>query len=262
MALMTELGPEGQASIYVQEAQRMGSAALDEVGALPGVDQLRCGLLRVLHELLEPDEMDAAVHAAEHALQTYPGMTQADDPMLGLVRHPAWVGLAQLEIAERKGDLQEADWDRAVFLASTGFQHLGRTGRGEVLWAMAEHADGVGWTARATQVLRQAIVAPFEDESLRGEVRLLLGLRLAEDGDVEAQQVLTSVAEAPGPTQRRVHARWVLSALVRESDPHAAMAQLSEALVLVESDEDASEDILTTLKQALAALGAPTVGTA
>ena len=262
IALMTELGPAGRSSVFIEEAQRMGSLALDEVGALPGVDQLRCGLIRVLSELLDPDEIKAGYNAAEQALQAYPGMTQADDPMLDLVRNPAWVGLTHLELAEKVGGLNSAAWDRAVFLASTGFQRLGRTGRGEVLWAMAEHADGMRWTRRATQVLLQAVDAPFEDEGHRGEVRLLLALRLAEDGDERAGTVLAQVADAPGPTQRRVHARWVLSALVRERDPRAAIGHLSEALVLVEAEAEASEDVVHKIKEALVALGAPAVGTA
>jgi len=259
LSLMTELGPQGDRSLFIQQVHAFGSVALDEIGQLPGVDQLRCGLLRVLDQILDADELDAGLQAAEHALGTYPGMATAEDPMLSLARHPAWVGLAQLELSEHRRGSTPADWDRAVSLASAGFRHLGTAGRGEVLWAMAEQAESVAWTHRATSVLEQALDAPFDEESHRGEVRLLLGLRYAEDEDPRAVERLTEVATGVGPAQRKVHARWVLSALVREEAPQEALGHLTEALVLLESDPDAPHEVTDRVRSQLAALGAPDV---
>ena len=259
LALMTHLAPHEDPAPFLNRARGFGSLALDELGALPGVDQLRCGLVRVMDQLLDVEEREAGLAAVEHALGTYPGMANQDDPMLSLARHPAWVGLAWVELAEARGAVSDADWDRAVVLAASGFQGQEHAGRGEILWAMAEQAEAIGWTRRTTEVLQQAVDAPFDEESHRGEVRLLLGLRYAEDEDERAVATLEQVAQATGPVQRRVHARWVLSALTREDAPHTALQHLTEALLLLEADPDAPADVVGRVRDQIAALGAPIV---
>src|SRR5690606_22379939 len=172
--------------------------------------------------------------------------------------HPAWVGLASLELSAATGPLGARAIDRAVALASAGFQASARgaVGRGEVLWALAEQADEAAWHDRSRLLLREALRAPFDDPTHLPRVRLLRGLRLAEDGEEdEAARVLDQVAADDAADARaQVHALWVLSALHRRrGEPARAADRLREALERVEDDED--EAVVERLREALRELG-------
>ena len=140
-------------------------------------------------------------------------------------------------------------------LARLGFGQEQPSDRGEVLWAMAEQAEEAGWTDTATNLLSAALESPFHDEDGRGEVRLVYGLRLAEDSHPDATRILTEVATATGPLKRRIHARWVLAAMVKQTDPQGAIAHLSEALVMARQDDDTR--IVQQIEGAMRGLGVP-----
>lgn len=257
LGLLHELGPSGDREQFVHVVREMGPAALEELGELPGLEPIRAGLLRVLPSLV--DDLEPWLKAADEALAVYPAMAREEDPALTLTRHPAWVALAALELAE----LRDTDGlDRALTLAAVGFEGTGGIGPGELLWAMAEQAEEHGWTGRSGRLLAQAAEARFDEESHRGEVQLLLALRWAEDGDPRAVELLDKLTGATGPTQRRVHAAWVLSALVREDDPQRAIRALSEAQALLLSDADSDAAVLGRVQEALRGLGAPDVPSA
>ena len=253
LSLIAELGPRGDRRIFTRAVQALGPGALDEYGAQPGHDQLRAALVRVLDTLIAEKDREAVLLSVEGALKAYPRHLQSDDPLLKVARHPAWVGMAALECDRQAG--RDADLNRAVQLARLGFGQEQPSDRGEVLWAMAEQAEEAGWTDTATNLLSAALESPFHDEDGRGEVRLVYGLRLAEDSHPDATRILTEVATATGPLKRRIHARWVLAAMVKQTDPQGAIAHLSEALVMARQDDDTR--IVQQIEGAMRGLGVP-----
>lgn len=260
VALLHHLAPGADRTPILRFTQDLWTDALDELGADPGFDQARAGLLRLLADRLEEPLRGDRLDAARRALDAYPDEAAEGDPAVLVVRHPAWVGLASLELSAAAGPLNARAIDRAVALASAGFHasSRGAVGRGEVLWAMAEQADEAAWHDRSEILLREALRSPFEDPSHRPRVRLLLGLRLAEDGDAdEAARVLEQVvADDAADGRAQVHALWVLAALHRgRGETNRAAERLREALDRVDDDED--EAVVERLREALRELGGP-----
>src|SRR5678815_3839545 len=89
--------------------------ALEEIVADPGHEQVRAGLVRVMAAMLPPAERHEVLARAKRVLEGYPEAVKGGGPVL-LARHPAWVGLAWLEIAEAAADRPELD--KAVALAT------------------------------------------------------------------------------------------------------------------------------------------------
>ena len=232
---------------------------MEEIGTVPGFDQVRAGLIRGLADTLSPDEALVAQENASAALDAYIAALDTDDldPLLLLARHPAWVAIASLELDRWKETPAPASIDRAVALATAGFAAVGdgqKTGRGEVLWAIAEQADDAGWATSATEIYESAVGVPFASEEGKSQVRLLLGLRWVEDRDARGRQLLAEVAEDALATQRsRVHAGWVLAALHSEDgDSEAALALLKAARSEVDHEDE--PDVAHRLDEAIARL--------
>ncbi len=233
-------------------------ACLDEVGAQPGFDKVRAGLIRVFRTRLASDgDVRAALGRAVDAVRAFPEQVADGDATLLLARHPAWVGLCALELAEWDPSLHPDPVAWSILLAGAGFTVLGGksgTGRGEVLWALAEEALGVGWRQRGRSLMRLAAEGPFADSDHAVQVALLLGLSLAEEGAPDAVEVLEGVARSHlADAHTATHARHVLAELMVDGgDVDAARYWLTEALESVDPDEDPS--IAERLAAELAAL--------
>jgi hypothetical protein len=224
---------------------------LDEAGAVPGYDQARAGVIRMLRRGLFGADAPPALEAARAALRAYPAQVAEEAPSVLVGRHPAWVGLCAVELDEgRTGE--------ALALAAAGFDALPSrlpAGKGEILWAMAEEAEGVEWNDRARSLLEEAIREPFEDAENAWRVRLVLAGRYMADDEADlAAPVLEEVsvhADADEPTQ--VQALWMLGQLRREQgDEHAARAALQRAHDLAASigDDDVADRILGAMDDA------------
>lgn len=233
--------PAREALAFVSERE---SVVLREAGAIPGVDQVRAGLLRALR-LGESSLFQPAAEAAEAALVAFAEQVRDAPPTLLQRRHPAWVGLASLEAG--------APLEEAVRRARLGFETVaGPQGDGDVLWAMAEAAEDVGWSDHHRALLAQAAEADFLDPAPQSQVRLLWALDRLESEPEGAERdlaALTRDVEAPDPV--RVHAAWVLSVGARERGERAESQRLLlAALALVDAERD--PEVATRLREALA----------
>lgn len=214
-------------------------AVLDEIGARPGFSQVRAIALRILPHLL-PDG-PARRELLAQAGRALMGPVDAD-PTAQLARHPAWIGLGVLGLADLLEDWEGDPVERAVELAGRAFSEVGGTSdldEGEVLWAMAEQAGDVGWTERSDALLERAIEASFADPAHRAQVRLLMAMRLEEQGR-SPRSLLALVAEDDQAIDRdRVHAAWILGHLRHEEgDPDGAIEILTLAAELVDRDTE------------------------
>ncbi|TNE92856.1 MAG: hypothetical protein EP330_00290 [Deltaproteobacteria bacterium] len=249
--LLPELGPDGdrrKISAFLAEHPH----AAGELGARPGMDQVRAGLLRVVDELGDEDDLRDQALAA---LSAYAEDVQDPDPAVLLERAPSWVGLAWLEARGESGWTSEAALEAAE-LARTGFAAAKMTGigEGELLWALAEAAAEVGWTDRERFLLDEARQASFEAEERAGEVALLYAMRCLEDGDEAGLGILEEVSELEAASARtRIHARAILGAVASErGDREAARAWFEGALAEVDPDEE--PDVAAQLESTLASL--------
>jgi hypothetical protein len=223
-------------------------ALLAEAGALPGVDQTRAAVIRLLRLGLFGADAPAAFEAARDALRAYPAQLATEDVSLLVSRHPAWVGLCSVE-------LEEGLVDEAIALARAGFGALpvpAPAGPGELLWAMAEEAEAVEWDARARDLLTAACDAEFDDPENAFRVRLLLAVRLVSEDETEAGlALLGEIAESSdADDETRVQAWWAIAQVRRDQgDELAARAALTEAhaLALTGDDDAAADRILAAI---------------
>jgi hypothetical protein len=219
-------------------------ACLAEVQADPGFDKARAGLIRVFRtELVADPEVRDALRGAARVVRSFPEEVVHGDATLLLARHPAWVGLCALELAKWDRSLARNPLEWAITLALAGFSVLtgkADAGRGEILWALAEEAESVGWFGTGRQLLEVAADAPFADPDHAVQVRLLLALRRLENGEPDAADLLEEVARSPVADARTVtHARHVLAELrAREGDAGGARYWFEQALASVDPDED------------------------
>jgi hypothetical protein len=259
LAMTDELADPQDAPGVRRFYQSHGDACDAEFGARPGMDQVRATLLRAARG--QPTEgLAPLAEAAAQALSAFPADLAATDASMLLLRHPAWVGLARLELGSCRAALGVSDdgaLSEAIELARAGFQALdGAVSPGAVLWAMAEAAEEAGWLDRHGDLMTRAAEAPFEDEDRRAQVMLLHALSLAERGEPRARAALTATIAAPGADgQTRNHARWVLSALLRDTgDIDGAKAHLQAAIV--DTDDADEPEVMERLVAARAALDA------
>jgi hypothetical protein len=257
LAAMAGLGPGGDAGPMRTLVQAQPAACLEAVGELPGVDQLRAGLLRALPAVVgDTDERRAWWEAADAAIAAYE--PEALDPADQLRRHPSWVGLCVLELAEQRGEPIEQALGRAVALARRGFRALpGRvaSGDGEVLWALAESAGEVGWWDWSHRLLDAARGAEFAEPELRDKVELLVVLSRLEAGDEAVDEALDAlIAAEPTDEQTFVHALWIGAQRDREAG-RLERARARLALALTELGEDSPPEVGERISAALAELG-------
>lgn len=215
---------------------------LAAIGQVPGVDSVRAAVVRMLPRLVsEPLQLDAYLQQAAQALRTYPDAVASGDPVAMMARHPAWVGLAHLEVSEALGGDPSDALDVAVQHARLGFSAAsgGPVQDGEVLWAMAETAEEVGWSERADVLLARAVDAPFADPISHAQVRLLSGQQSAAADPDRARPLLEAVVEAEVPHPLQVQAAFVLARIAEAAaDAPAAVMWLTRALDLVEDEDD------------------------
>ncbi len=260
VGLLPQLAPEADVSQARKFFLDHSEACREEFGRVPGFDQVRAGLVRLLPAVVDEAERGPLLDQVEQALGAY--APSDDDGLASVRRHPAWVGLCSLELDEQRGRDEDAV-ERALALAMKGFAAVERgtsTGEGEVLWALAEAAGEVGWQDRATPLLLAAARAIFEDEGNRARVMLVRILqRLEVDDEDVAEEVEALLALPVVDDQTRVHALWIGAHLDRTHGDVARFVQrLEDALELVDplEDPDVHGRIVATLG-AMTGRGAP-----
>lgn len=251
LELLPELGPDGDRDrVLAFVREHPGCQA--ELGARPGMDQVRAALLRVVDAV---GDVESLRREARAALLAYGEDVAEPDPAILLERSPSWVGLAWLEAGGAEGWTTQSAVE-AADLARTGFEaaKMNGIGQGELLWAMAEAASEVGWTDRERFLLDEARRASFDAEERVGEVALLYGMRCLEDGDVEGIEVLEEVAglEAASP-RTRVHARAILGSIAIDQEDSAGARRWFEA-ALSEVDPEEEPDVAAQIEAVLADL--------
>jgi hypothetical protein len=229
---------------------------LAAVGEVPGVDSVRAAVVRLLPRLVtEPLALEGHLQAAARALRAYPDAVTAGDPLALMARHPAWVGLAHLEVAEALGGDPSDAFAVAVEHARLGFSAAagGAVQDGEVLWAMAETAEEAGWRDRAEQLLSRAVDAPFADPVSRCQVLLLAGQSVASSDPERASGYLTTVLDADVPHPLQVQAAFVLAHIAEsDGDFSASVHWLQDALGRVDPEDDPR--VAATLRERIAVL--------
>ncbi|MCB9665596.1 MAG: hypothetical protein H6732_15910 [Alphaproteobacteria bacterium] len=257
LELIPTLAPGGDAAEAVTFFRAHEAGCLDELGAVPGFDQVRAGVLRLLPAVL-PDADLRAPHllAVDEALKAYvPAQLDRTD---ALRRHPAWVALCALELAGQRGEAAADGRARAVRLAAAGFERVSPgepRGDGEVLWAVAEVAAEAGWDDHTEPLLEAAARAPFADPDNLGRVRLVQVLRLLAVDESAAPGVVDGLLAGPAlDPQTRTHLLWIGAHLDREAGRlDRAIARLEEAKGLV--DEADEPEIAARIASALVAWG-------
>ncbi len=249
---LRDLGPDQDRSAVIAWARTRTRELLAAVQLLETPDAVRAGILRILPELVpDPAQQVPVLRGAGQAL-----FDSSHSDLLATTRDPAWVGLAVLELAERVPEFEADPLQRAVAMARRGFVTTPDlpAGPGEVLWAMAERADHVGWEDRADPLFEAALAAPFESLENAAQVRLLVALRRLEHQEPGAEDLLRQVVGfEESPRQSRVHAGWILGLRAQErGDLAEARARLEACLVDVDPDLDG--DAAVRITKALEAL--------
>ncbi len=249
MQQLRQLAPDQDHGALVAWASERVELLLEAVQAIETLDAIRAGILRLLPDLPIGDERRIAV--LRGAGQALFAAHNAD--VLAMTRDPAWLGLSVIELAERVPGFEADPLQRAVALATRGFESTPDLpkGPGEVLWAMAERAEHVGWEDRAEPLFEAALAAPFESLENAAQVRLLVAMRRLEREEAGAEELLRQVVGfEEAPRQSRVHAGWILGLRAQERGDHAeARARLEACLADVdpELDGDAAERIAEAL---------------
>lgn len=254
---MSTLGPGADASAVLAWIREHLAASRQEIAAIPGADQVRAALIRAIPAVVPQEDQQGWLEEAEAAVVAYAPETL--DPADQLRRHPSWVGLCALEIGEQAGTPAEEAVARAITLARRGFEALpGRVpcGDGEVLWAMAESAAEVAWWDWSDRLLAAARLAPFADEDLRAKVELLHILTRLERGEEDVEEELEAlIAADPADEETLVHALWV-GAQRDLAAGRIARAQQRLERALMELGEEAPEEVVERIREALAGIGA------
>ena len=210
---------------------------LDELVSTPGFEQVRAAALRLVPDLEVADaERDQLLAAAGAALLVEP----SDQPSERIARHPAWIGLAVLELADLRDGWGADSVSRAVQLAARAFSVHGDdgVGAGEVAWAMAEQADEAGWSSRGEQLLEWAITQPFARPTHLAQVRLLTAIRRDQRRVDAAPLLMLVIQDEHAEDETRTHAAWILAHLrLRAGDREDAREMLLRASEWVDRDE-------------------------
>ncbi len=235
------------------EAHRDG--LVDLLVERPGVEPVRARILRLFPRLGLPEARARAVlERVEAVLRAYEEDVQGGDPAAVMVRHPAWVGLSQLELADRLGRDAESALEQALRYASAGFRVAGgAVERGDLLWALAECADDAGWDERACALLERAADGPFAEPEGQHRVAVLLADRVADEEPVRAERLLRPVLEAEQPGLRS-QACYLLARLAfRGGDRARASRWLDRA---IETAREAGyEDLVPRLEEERSRIG-------
>ena len=110
------------------------------------------------------------------------------------------------------------DW--AAELAGQAFLAQGGSldvGRGEVLWAMAEQAEEVGWFDRVSFLLNEAQKGPFQMPEHQWQVTLLVALRALDRDQKRGEALIDSLLQTDeADEQTFVHAVWIKAHLLTD----------------------------------------------
>jgi hypothetical protein len=218
-------------------ARGAGDDLLDELTADPGFSQTRAVAVRLVPYCVDeaPDRDRLLALAGEAVLRP---VSEAQ----GMSRHPAWLGLCVIEIADLRAGWTEDPIGRAAEIAGRAFAAGGSAqdiDEGEVLWAMAEQAAEAGWWHRADPLFARALDASFADPVHRAQVRLLVAMRRVEQ-DLAADDLLALVFEDDSGLDRdRVQAGWILAHKRHERGESASAVQVLRGVAaLVDRDDD------------------------
>jgi hypothetical protein len=238
---MTDLGPDCDRTRVLRFVQARQEDAFSELVEQPGYEQVRAGLLRLLPDLVpDASQREGMLKSVGEAI-TAPVQNKAQDIHGILVRHPAWVGLSVLEFCELVGRADGGlDW--AVELAGQAFLLQGGShgvGRGEVLWAMAEQAEEVGWIERTGYLLNEAHKGPFDVAEHEQQVKLLLAMRFLEQKSSQGEILLDTILESEDSDEQTfVHAVWVKAHLLHErNEDTLAMGWIEKGLEALEGSD-------------------------
>lgn len=239
LELVPALGDDADPRAVHAFARAHRQELLDELGAVPGMDQIRAVAVRLLPVLEPEDEARVAwLDAAASALMVPPG----DHPAERMARHPAWIGLCLLELADLRDSWDGDPIDRAIEVSGRAFEAAGPAedvGEGEVAWAMAEQADEAGWSSRAWDLLEAALERPFRSPERAAEARLVAAIRTDERGGDPRALLARVVADEDAAPRTRTHAAWVLAHVEhREGSLALAIAALDSALRTVDAESD------------------------
>lgn len=262
LSLLPGLAPGADAGEVASFVADHHAECMAELGAVPGHDQVRAGLVRALPIVMTDAEARAVVLTeVEQALEAHdvPEVDDMGEDAAGFLRrHPAWTGLCTLELASLRDGDPRSGLEQATARATDGFRGLAThapVDRGEVLWAMAEAAGEMAWTDLSDMLLELAGVATFADDENLGRVRLLQVFRLLEQEDPRASEAVDAVLALEAlDEQTHVHALWVgaqRDRVVGRLD--RAITRLEQARSMVDADDE--PDVAARLDDALAAIG-------
>lgn len=252
---LTSLTPGADAHELVDWCRDRRVQCLEELGAVPGHDQVRAGVLRILPAMV-PDEADRLQHYArvKAVLEQVDFAAIAQSPAMAQRRNPAWMGLCALEWGAQTGETGAVAW--ALELARAAFDVSSMTGapvgEGEVYWAMAEVAYDSRWFDHGDALLEAALGRDFYDEDHRHQVLLLTVLRLLDQKKpAEASIVLDALLELEvHDPQTLTHALWIGAQLDRQAgDVARAILRLERAMSLVVEEEE--PDVARRIAEAL-----------
>lgn len=239
-AKLLELQPDVEQGFLDENRDALLAAVVEN----PGVDSVRAAVLRELDRFgLSATDRDDVLQKAAGALRAYPDAVASGDPVQLMARHPAWVGLAHLELVRRLAGDEEDALEVALHHARLGFSSAakGPVQDGETLWALAETAEEVGWDDWQETLLARSMQATFADPGARDQVALLLGTRWAGARAEEAVALLEPVVDGDAPHQVRVQAAFVLARIAESADRiGVARTWLERArgVAVSEGDED------------------------
>lgn len=219
MKWMTDLGPDCDRSQVLRWVTANTKTTLEELVATPGHEQVRTGILRLMADFVtDRKERDRILPAVGKAI-TMPVSADAKQSEGMFTRHPAWIGLSVMEFCDLT-QREDGGLDWAVELAGQAFVIQGGSldvGRGEVLWAMAEQAEEVGWFDRVNFLLKEARKGPFQLPEHEWQVTLLVAMRKLEREESAGESLIDSLLEAEeADEQTFVHAVWIKAHLLRE----------------------------------------------
>lgn len=248
LELMPALGEDAEPAPAQDFARTHRAALLDELGAVPGVDQVRAAALRLLPVLVpDVEAWEPHLAAAGAALVTAVGA----GPVEQLARHPAWIGLGVLELADLRDEWDGDPIDRALELAGRAFAANGtpdEVGEGEVAWALSEQAEEAGWTGRAEELLEAALDRAFADPARRAQARLVAAIERDKRGEPALDLLELVLDDEDAEARVRTHAGWILAHLRRASDDApGALVALRRALALAEEQDAEVRQRMTDL---------------
>ena len=241
--LMSDLGPDCDRTRILRFVADRREQLLNELVVVPGVEQIRAGILRLMPELeVNTSDLANLLGEVRKAIETPYVAPEKHVGPGSLSRHPAWIGLSCLELCQLEEKDEGVALEEAVNLSSAAFAAQGEldsVGLGEVLWAMSEEAESVHWLVTSRRLLFLANDGPFKQLDHRHQVTLLSGMYAAERDPLEAEKLLSTLFDQKVAAETQVHARWVVAHLrLDQGDTDGACSCIEKALLLSQEEEN------------------------